>query len=261
MENQWYCNRGPKRFGPFSSAQLKELAANGKLRPTDLIWKEGMPRPVPAGQASALFPNAAAEKISASGESSSMPRRASVTTPTMRAAGGKDADAPTRLSPPESEQAEFSYRTSLRKLILVFPGCAALGAFFVYLALYGNLHVVGIPLPEEIGKPILWAFAVFFFLAPFHGLYLFLLDRSNPRKIVIRCDRITVPQTNIFNRARSISFTSISDVKCLPFQRTKVLTIKYSGGKVELVATMLPNPADLDTIHAMLMQRLQRRWG
>ena len=167
MEDQWYCNRGPQRFGPFSSAQLKQLAASGKLRPTDLIWKEGMPQPVPAGQANALFPNAAAEKKSASGETSSMPRRASVTTPTMRAAGGKDADAPQRPSPAENEQAEFSYRTSLRKTILAFPGCAALGAFFVYLALCSNLQVVGIPLPEAIGKPFLWALALFLFLGPF----------------------------------------------------------------------------------------------
>ncbi len=259
MKDQWYCNRGPQRFGPFSSAQLKQLAVNGKLWPTDLIWKEGMPQPVPAGQANALFPNAAAEKKSASGGTSSMPRRASVTTPTMRAAGGKDADAPQRPSPAENEQAEFSYRTSMRKLIAGFPIFAACGAFFVYLALYGNLHVVGIPFHEEIGKPILWAIALFLFLAPFHGLYLFILDQSNPRKIVISSDRITVPQTNIFNRTRSIPYTSISEVKCLPFHRTKVLTIKYLDGKVELVATMLPNPADLDRIHGILEQRLQRR--
>jgi hypothetical protein len=166
MEKQWYFNRGPKRFGPFSSAQLKQLAADGKLRPTDLIWKEGMPQPVPAGQASALFPNAAAKRKTAGGESSSMPWRASVTTSTMRAAGGKDGDSPKQPFPPENEQAEFGYRMSMRKLIAIFTVFAACGAFFVYEALCGNLHVVGIPLPEEIGKPILWAIAVFFFLAP-----------------------------------------------------------------------------------------------
>jgi hypothetical protein len=259
MENQWYCNRGQERFGPFSSAQLKQLAANGKLRPTDLIWKEGMPQPVPAGQANALFPKVVAEKKSASGETSSMPRRASETTPTMRATGGKDADSPRRPSPAENEQAEFSYRIPMRKLITAFPVITACGAFFVYLALYGNLQVVGIPLPEEIGKPILWAIALFSFLAPFHGLYFFIRDRSNPRKIVISSDWIAVPQTNIFNRARSIPYTSISEVKCFPFHRTKVLTIKHLGGKVELVATMLQNPADLDRVHGMLEQRLQRR--
>ncbi len=121
------------------------------------------------------------------------------------------------------------------------------------------MQVVGIPLPEAIGKPFLWALALFLFLAPFHGLYLYILEQSHPRKIVIGSDRITVPQTNIFNRTRSIPYTSISEVKCLPFGRTKVLTIKDLGGKVELHATMLPNPADLDTIHGMLEQRLQRR--
>ena len=182
MNDQWYCNRGPQRFGPFSSAQLKQLAAKGKLRPSDLIWKEGMPQPVAAGQAKALFTHATAEKKSATGETPSMPRRAAATAPTMRTAGGKDADAPPRPSPVENEQAEFSYRISKRKLVVGFPIFAALGAFFVYLALCGNVHVVGIPLPDEFGKPMLWAMALFLFLTPFHGLYFFVRDQSNPRK-------------------------------------------------------------------------------
>jgi hypothetical protein len=40
--SEWYYTRGEGQLGPVSSAQLQELAGCGDLRPTDLVWKEGM---------------------------------------------------------------------------------------------------------------------------------------------------------------------------------------------------------------------------
>lgn len=42
MAQQWYYARGDQRTGPITSKQLKTLAASGGLRPTDLVWAEGM---------------------------------------------------------------------------------------------------------------------------------------------------------------------------------------------------------------------------
>ncbi len=236
MGDQWYCERGAKRFGPFSPTQLKQLAQGGKLRPTDLIWKEGMPKAVPAGQAAALFPSSA-EKKPAAGAAQTRPKQL----------------------PAESGQIEFIYRNSLRKMIVATLVLAAAGAFFAYLALFGNLRVIGIALPDEIGKPILWLLVLFFFLAPLQGFYFFIRDRSNPRKVVLGSDRLMVPQTNIFNRARSIPYELIIETKLLQVGRTKALSIKDANGKVELVAGLLPNPADLFTIQDVLAQLLRRR--
>lgn len=57
MSTEWFVNRngGPKA-GPFSTTQLKELAANGTLQPTDFVWKEGQSEWVKAGQIKGLFP-------------------------------------------------------------------------------------------------------------------------------------------------------------------------------------------------------------
>jgi|SRR5579862_4296321 len=56
MVDQFYVERGAKKAGPFSTAQLKGLAASGRLQPTDAIWKEGMDKPVLAAKVKNLFP-------------------------------------------------------------------------------------------------------------------------------------------------------------------------------------------------------------
>jgi hypothetical protein len=55
MSSQWYFARNGQKSGPFSSEQLKQYAAAGKLDPTDNVWKEGMAAWMPAGQLSGLF--------------------------------------------------------------------------------------------------------------------------------------------------------------------------------------------------------------
>src|SRR5262245_3959390 len=60
MASEWYYSHEGQRHGPVSSEQLRELVATGKLRPDDLIWKEGMDNWMPAGKAKKLFPADAA---------------------------------------------------------------------------------------------------------------------------------------------------------------------------------------------------------
>jgi hypothetical protein len=57
MVAQWYFARDGAKSGPFSAAQLKELAASGRIRPQDPVWKEGMGRRVPAAKVGNLFPD------------------------------------------------------------------------------------------------------------------------------------------------------------------------------------------------------------
>ncbi|MBI1916431.1 MAG: DUF4339 domain-containing protein [Planctomycetes bacterium] len=55
MLKQFYVARNNKRVGPFSAAQLRQFAADGRLQPTDTVWKEGMEGPVPAAKVKNLF--------------------------------------------------------------------------------------------------------------------------------------------------------------------------------------------------------------
>lgn len=54
--NVWFYMVGDKQRGPISEAQLKALAESGTLRPTDLVWREGMPQWVAAAWLPGLFP-------------------------------------------------------------------------------------------------------------------------------------------------------------------------------------------------------------
>src|SRR5438105_9708654 len=56
MSPGWFYTRdGKSKSGPFSSAQLQALARSGQLQPTDMLWKEGMARWLPAREIKGLF--------------------------------------------------------------------------------------------------------------------------------------------------------------------------------------------------------------
>jgi hypothetical protein len=50
MAAQWYYAQDEQKHGPVSDVQLKELAASGKLAPTDLVWNEQFTERVAACQ-------------------------------------------------------------------------------------------------------------------------------------------------------------------------------------------------------------------
>ncbi|MDR2438713.1 MAG: GYF domain-containing protein [Planctomycetaceae bacterium] len=53
---QWYYRKGTARFGPVSSTDIKKMAAEGKLEPTDLLRGVGMTEWVAASRVKGLFP-------------------------------------------------------------------------------------------------------------------------------------------------------------------------------------------------------------
>lgn len=52
----WYIVMAGEKHGPLTSDQLKQLARTGTLKPADIIWREGLPKGVPASRAKGLFP-------------------------------------------------------------------------------------------------------------------------------------------------------------------------------------------------------------
>jgi hypothetical protein len=59
MADQWLYSRDGNDHGPVSSSTLVELAKNGQLLPSDLLWKEGMAEWKPASSFPKLFPSKA----------------------------------------------------------------------------------------------------------------------------------------------------------------------------------------------------------
>jgi GYF domain 2 len=53
--SNWYYIRGDEKAGPVATGQLKELARSGKLRPSDMVWRMGMPRWTSADHLKGLF--------------------------------------------------------------------------------------------------------------------------------------------------------------------------------------------------------------
>lgn len=55
MATDWYYFKGEQRIGPVSPQQLKGIASDGTLQPTDLVWKEGMSQAVRAEMIKGLY--------------------------------------------------------------------------------------------------------------------------------------------------------------------------------------------------------------
>jgi hypothetical protein len=55
MSDEWYYTQYGQQQGPVTTAELKSLAASGRLLPTDLVWREGMSTWAPAETTRGLF--------------------------------------------------------------------------------------------------------------------------------------------------------------------------------------------------------------
>jgi hypothetical protein len=90
MVDQWYYGAEGSRQGPFSPRELLELANSGRIRPTDTVWKEGVPTGVPAHRVKNLFPRTAATSTGSPAAPASVP----------------DARTPAGVAPPETARQE-----------------------------------------------------------------------------------------------------------------------------------------------------------
>ena len=59
MNADWFYSAGDTRQGPVTEPELRRLALEGKLKPSDLVWKDGMPDWVEARTVESLFPRRA----------------------------------------------------------------------------------------------------------------------------------------------------------------------------------------------------------
>ncbi len=55
-KTEWMYFVDGQQHGPVSSQGLRQLAAAGKLSPTDLVWREGLAEWAPAAKLKGLFP-------------------------------------------------------------------------------------------------------------------------------------------------------------------------------------------------------------
>lgn len=122
----WQVGHDGKTFGPFSVEQLTERVRSGWLRPTDLVWKPGLPNWEPATTISGLFPNNVPPPL---------PVEAGVDRGVPKKSAGVDGGkrAPTRKK----------LRYAMLVTVLAWPVLSVLMANFVY-----NYEISGHPWKE-----------------------------------------------------------------------------------------------------------------
>lgn len=63
VEKSWWYAKGERRFGPYSAAELRGIAASGQIAPADLLWKEGLPNWLSASSFRGLLSAAPAAEV------------------------------------------------------------------------------------------------------------------------------------------------------------------------------------------------------
>jgi hypothetical protein len=56
MAAEWHYGESEPSEGPVSMEELKQLVASGQVQPTWMVWRQGMPEWLPAGEVEDLFP-------------------------------------------------------------------------------------------------------------------------------------------------------------------------------------------------------------
>ena len=100
MAEMWYYTNEGKQMDAVTIKELKRLVGDGVLKPTDMVWKDGMPRWIRASSVAELFPD----------PSSSLDRFFTSTT----APEGTKASAPPASGPPAGSTAVAAAATAER---------------------------------------------------------------------------------------------------------------------------------------------------
>lgn len=94
MNADWFYSAGETRQGPVTELELRRLAMDGKLKPSDLVWKDGMPDWIEARTVDSIFPRRAEAEPDPDDRPSR--RRFDDDRPSRRVRDGYDDDRPGR---------------------------------------------------------------------------------------------------------------------------------------------------------------------
>jgi hypothetical protein len=141
MADNWYVGRNGQRSGPFTTPQVRQMAASGELKPSEMVWKEGMANWVAASTIKEFFTNAP----------SAVNPYAAPDTAISDGGGAKGPTPPGDLSGYSfSAAADLTMRTvKARWGLLVLVGLTWLGAFIAMAIPQWGLQMIGIASGDE----------------------------------------------------------------------------------------------------------------
>ncbi|MFN9369246.1 MAG: RDD family protein [Planctomycetia bacterium] len=163
MEDQWYVGRKGQRSGPYTTGQLKQMAAAGQLVHSDLLWKQGLEQWVPLTKVKGLLPVNAAGTLPPLELQRQEPRVSEPRVSETRARHSEPADAfnfSTAAAPARSaDTGRNPYATGTATPVGSTSGAspAVYAAFLprVGAALLDGLFMIVLALTLQVGVPVL----------------------------------------------------------------------------------------------------------
>jgi GYF domain 2/Domain of unknown function (DUF4234) len=150
MANEWYYTlNGQQQPAPTSTTALRQLAADGVLQPTDLIWQDGMPNWVAASSVKGLFTPKPAPDPPAP---PAAPEKPLIELNSNRGTRGSAKRASRSVEKPAAETSA-SEMHPLLVLLLSAITCGLFGLFYAY-AVCAAANRDGVGAKDSAGRPL-----------------------------------------------------------------------------------------------------------
>lgn len=141
--SQWFHAQDGRQHGPVDEAELRQLVASGRLKPDDLVWRDGMPEWVPVSSLPQLAPSPG-PSMAPPPPAPSNPYQAPMTPASFASRAGGNVDVGEALSLGwQAFSANFAIGT-LAALI-----------YFAITLVTGFIPIVSIVAPILVGTPLL----------------------------------------------------------------------------------------------------------
>ena len=127
MADLWYYAHDDKRFGPFSSLQLRDLADAGDILAMDTVWKTGVEQGVPAMRVRHLFPLADAGIVEGAGDPSADLPKATASAVVVEPVPEYDSPPPVVPVPEKRERTAYLEQPARRITATAGKGAIIMG--------------------------------------------------------------------------------------------------------------------------------------
>jgi hypothetical protein len=140
MANEWhYTQNNQPAAAPVSTAELKQLAASGRLQPTDLVWQEGMPNWVLASSIKGLFSSTRSAElpVTSPADSASVKERAEPSKPREKEKTREREPAARKREPDTTDTTTLAASSAILEMhpfLVLFLSLITFGVFGIIYA-------------------------------------------------------------------------------------------------------------------------------
>lgn len=150
------------------------------------------------------------------------------------------------------------YKPSKLIMLAVFVFCVACTVTLGYIAIEGNTALSLfrlVKLSPSQATPVFWFLAFSSFTFSAGALLMIYYGATSAREIVFRDDTLQFPKKGWNKDYLSIKYSDIVEAGEISISGTKIFSVYFNGGKIDLSSSMVPNKKYYEQFKTELARR------